>query len=249
MMKIEQSPIKEISCKRKNPRQTCNPQYHETEAGRQLEALHFFPPGVGGTGCTLIMLVSSRKAMRASKSADCNMRSSAEVRFPRVFSARIPSRSMEARAPTMSTRGLWPSSVPAPICSMAVKYSCCTRCSNPTCGGGPAAGFCARIRSSRRCAEASYAVFCSRLSSGVGGGGSSSASFGSAAGCADSVVSGGASFTTRRGPGAGAPGVAAGGGGAGCGGWPPSFSSSAFILRRSITSNFGFSLIALSFSS
>ena len=47
------------------------------------------------------MLESSRKAMRASKSTVWSMRSSAAVRLPLVFSARIPIRSMVWRAPTI----------------------------------------------------------------------------------------------------------------------------------------------------
>ena len=45
------------------------------------------------------------------------------------------------------------------------------RCSKPTGGCGPTPGFCARTRSSSRCAEASYAAFCWRLSSAVGASG------------------------------------------------------------------------------
>ncbi len=61
-----------------------------------------------------------------------------------------------------------------------------------------------------------------------------------------------ASFTTRRGPGAGSPcagAVGFSGGAVGAADSPLSFSSSAFILRRSMTSNFGVSLIPISFSS
>ena len=69
--------------------------------------------------CRVIMLVSSRKAIRTSNSTVCRVLSSASVRLPRVFSASTPSRSMVVRAPRMSTLGRWPSCAPAPIWIMA----------------------------------------------------------------------------------------------------------------------------------
>ena len=101
------------------------------------------------------------------------MRSSVGVRLPRVFSARIPSRSMvAARAQDVDARPLALLRARAHLQHRS-HIELLHQVLESHWRLRPAAGFCARIRSSSLCAEASYATFCSWLSWAVGGGGNS----------------------------------------------------------------------------
>ena len=123
-------------------------------SSQKLRCFHFLGGGGAGTPWRVIMLVSSRKAMRASNSSALEH---AVLGVGQVAPGllRQDAEQVDGLAGADDVDAALAFACVPPIWIMAERKSCWTRCSKVTGGSGPAPGFCARIRSSRRSEEAS----------------------------------------------------------------------------------------------